>query len=426
MVKEELRLGECSSHPASSKNAKDKSNSSTLRAMRETKDSDDCSDPGSRCSSEKDSGYSDNGSDWHQTNVTQQRNKRQTREVGDVTESGQSQDGGKGKPGNPKRMPRGQTIQPIYILNNIALKQPETIQKSGQLLWTNGSSEAIASGSTHMILFQQPSFMPAATLQLHKPSSLKNSTTGKKVTTYLPILNSYPRIAPHPSKKPPDKSFLSDEAWILSKRVCTEYKGDLKPVSRSQELAVFTLEQSTSSTSSSSPTQETPNSAPCSPSTSVLTSKGSQRSSNTRHRRFLNTAEILRQSGLLDITLRTKELLGQSNTTEREIAELRQHTELLCQATSSGLSGGAAWQNVHRTMAESNCYPDLKNLKYLQSLSHLESAGQSAGAGKEAALSSDSTPKQNRACAEPHKEFTSSDTYPEEVAFMPPDSSTAA
>lgn len=58
MVKEELVMGECSSHLASSKNAKEKSNSSTLRAMRKNKDSDDRIERGSRCSSEKDSGYS--------------------------------------------------------------------------------------------------------------------------------------------------------------------------------------------------------------------------------------------------------------------------------------------------------------------------------------------------------------------------------
>lgn len=58
MVKEDPVTGECSSHLASSKNAKEKSNSSTLRAMRKNKDSDDRIERGSRCSSEKDSGYS--------------------------------------------------------------------------------------------------------------------------------------------------------------------------------------------------------------------------------------------------------------------------------------------------------------------------------------------------------------------------------
>ncbi len=58
MPKEQPCLGEHSPCAASSKNAKDKSNSTTLLAIRNNKDSDDSSGRGSRCSSEKDSGYS--------------------------------------------------------------------------------------------------------------------------------------------------------------------------------------------------------------------------------------------------------------------------------------------------------------------------------------------------------------------------------
>ncbi|XP_077396252.1 CLOCK-interacting pacemaker [Festucalex cinctus] len=422
MVKEELVLGECSSHPASSKNAKDKSNSSTLRAMRETKDSDDCSERGFRCSSEKDSGYSDNCSDWQQTDADRQSNKNQTQAAADVT-SGPSQDGGKGNAGNPKRMPSVQAIQPIYILNNIMFKRPQTIPKSGHLLWPHVSSEAPGSAGAHMIFFPQPSLMPTT---LHKPSSHKNSTAGKKV---LPVLNSYPRIAPHPIKKPPDKSLLSDEAQNLSKRVCTEHKGDLEPVATSQQLATSALDQpssSSSSSSSSSPTQESSNSAPCSPSASAPTSRPPPRSGSGRHRRFHNTVEILRQSGLLDITLRTKELLRQSNATEREIAELRRHAELLCQAADGG---SPSWQSVYRTMAESNYYPDLQNLTCLKSPTHRESVDHLEIAGKEATRRSDpsgllsTTPRQNCSRVEPRREFSSSETSPE-VVFTPPDSST--
>ncbi|KAM9812600.1 CLOCK-interacting pacemaker [Syngnathus typhle] len=424
MVKEELGPGEFSS-----KNAKDKSNSSTLRAMREIKDSmkDDCSERGSCCSSEKDSGYSDNGSDWQQTDVDQQSNKRQTKEDADVLPSSQGQNCGKAKPGNPQHMPRDQANQRMYILNNVVLKQPETIPKSGELLWTNSSSGATGSGGTHMILFQQPSLIHTA-LQLHKPSSQKNSTAGKKVTTYLPILNSYPRIAPHPSKKPPDKSPSSNKVPNLSKRVCTEHKGELEPVARSPRPAIGPLEPP--ALSSSGPTRVSSNSAPCSPSTSTLTSRGSQRSGNIRHRRFLNTVEILRQSGLLDITMRTKELLRQSNVTEREIAELRRHTDLLCQAASASPSDTATWQTLYRTMAESNCYADLQNLQHLKLPSHRESPGYLESAGKETTQSSGSssrlstTPRPNCGWAEPRRELLSSEASSEEVTFMFPDSST--
>lgn len=59
MPKEQPCLREQSPGAPSSKNAKDKNNSMTLLAIRDSKvDTDNSSGRGSRCSSEKDSGYS--------------------------------------------------------------------------------------------------------------------------------------------------------------------------------------------------------------------------------------------------------------------------------------------------------------------------------------------------------------------------------
>lgn len=66
MPKEQPFLSEHSLSAPSSKTAKDKSNSSTLLAIRNTKDAESSSGRGSRCSSEKDSGYS--GESMHQSN----------------------------------------------------------------------------------------------------------------------------------------------------------------------------------------------------------------------------------------------------------------------------------------------------------------------------------------------------------------------
>ncbi|XP_061734673.1 CLOCK-interacting pacemaker isoform X2 [Nerophis ophidion] len=388
MVKEELRLSERGSHPPSSKNTKDKSNSLTLKAMRQVKVTDDRRQRG--CSSEKDSGYSDNGSDWQPTDVEDQQSiKSQSTEGAVVPPFHHGQDAGKGKTGNSSQIPRGQPIQPFYIVNNIVLKQPESVQKNGRLLWRNSLGEAAGSGSTNMILFQQPSLMPTA-LHLHKPSSQKNNQA-----THLPILNSYPCIAPHPSKKPPDKTLSNDQVQKLRKRVYTERTGYLKAVATSEQPC-----STSSSSPASSPAAASSCKTPPSPSSSssVHISRGPQ---GTRHRRFLNMAEILRQSGLLDITLRTKELLRQSYATEREIAELREHTELLCRAADCGTA--ATWQSVHRTMAESSYYPSLKNLQHFQSPSHLDSAGDAVD-----------IPRQN----------CEAEVSREEVAFKPPDSLT--
>ncbi|XP_070762277.1 CLOCK-interacting pacemaker [Enoplosus armatus] len=467
MPKEQPYPSEHSPRAASSKKAKDKSNSTTLLAIRNTKYAKDSSERGSRCSSEKDSGYSD-GSEWQQTDVEdQQSNISQYRcsERAETSQPGQNRVLGRGIPGHPALMPAGRELPPIYIIKNMVLKQPDMIQKRGQLPQRNGSRETGSSGAAHMILLQQPGLLPA-TLQLqHKPLPRKSSTTGKKIKgTYLPILNSYPRIAPHPSKKPPDKSSLNDESQNLSKRVCTEHNSDDTPVTRSLSeqhlykqptIAAVTPGQPCSSSnrdslSSSSPTtvsssQGSPSGSSLHSTPSFLATRGLHRNSSTsnRHRRFLNTVEILRQSGLLDITLRTKELLHQSNATERDIAQLRQHTELLCQAASNpscSLNSITAWEHLHRTMAESGTYPNLKILKNIPVPCHPDSAISTGDANGPLAVENPAVPPSRLLTTVPHpnqncpasqqshsgqgRELEARYKSSEKVTYMPPDSST--
>lgn len=294
-----------------------------------------------------------------------------------------------------------------------------------------------------MILLQQPRLLPAS-VQLHKPLSRKSSITGKKINgSYLPILNSYPRIAPHPSKKPPDKSSSNDESQNLSKRICTEHN---KPVTISQpelhlykqpKLPVLTSGMPCSSSirdsrpSSSLTTVSSSRSSVCSTS-SILSTRGLHRNGTTsaRHHRFFNTVEILRQSGLLDITLRTKELMRQSSDTEQSIAQLRQHTELLCQAASNpGCSPSdiAAWEYLHRAMAESDSYPNLKILQNLHIPFCPDSASQPASVytgdanGPQAADESSGVPPSRLLTTIPDP---NGDKSSEKGTFMSPDSST--
>lgn len=308
-----------------------------------------------------------------------------------------------------------------------------------------------------MIILQQPSLL-LATFQLPEPSSQKTRPTRKnKNGTYLPILNSYPRIAPHPSKKPPDKSPSSNKSQTVFKRVCTEHESDDTPVTislleqhlnKQPKLAVSTSRSTCSSSARGSP--ETISSSPGSPSRSSVNHSTSiaGRGSTTRHRRFLNTVEILRQSGLLDITLRTKELLRRSNATERDIAQLRQHTELLCKAAgdpSCSQSDVAAWEHLHRSMAESGSYPNLKVPQNHQSLCHpgpasqMESISTSESSGPLVVESSEVSSAQFITAAagsnichpvvqqlhQGHgRELEACSKSAEKVTFMPPDSST--
>ncbi|KAM4566291.1 CLOCK-interacting pacemaker isoform 1-T2 [Odontesthes bonariensis] len=383
MPKEQPCLREHSPCPPSSKNAKDKTNSTTLQALRDTKDAGDSYRRGSNCSSEKDSGYSD-GSDWQQTDVEdQRRNRNQSKasENAETSQPGQNKELGPKNLENPTMTPAKLNHPPICILKDMVLKQPDIIQNRGQLLWTNGIR--INNRSPHMILFEQPSFLPAAP-PLHKPLCKTSNVKEKKtIGPYLPSLNTHPRIAPHPSKKPPDISALNREYQNLSKRVCTEHKAETpatkglpeQHLHKQPKLAVshsgplcsssasYSLTSCAPSTTSS--VSESPSMSSLHTTSSFTTPFGLNKNITTgaRHHRFLKTVDILRQSGLLDITLRTKELLRQSNATERDISQLRQHTELLCQAASNpnrSLSGTTAWEHLQRTMAESGSYPELQ------------------------------------------------------------------
>lgn len=57
---------------------------------------------------------------------------------------------------------------------------------------------------------------------------------------------------------------------------------------------------------------------------------------DTRRKRFCNTYNILSNSGLLDIALRTKELHRQNRRTQMDLDRLKEHTELFLQALLSG------------------------------------------------------------------------------------------
>lgn len=268
---------------------------------------------------------------------------------------------------------------------------------------------------TQLLLIQQPAIpAPASSTLIQPKNHLKKATSRSNQphkNSYLPILNSYPRIAPHPRKeghenkvggRAPGVKESGGEGQSQSKRVCTEEeKRDTvsttthlvkshhqqkearhKSRSSSAQTKGHHSQQRSCSDNISSPSvssSQTP-SPPCtsdspsssssppssSPSSSVAHSpyRPAPDSTSMRQRRFLNTAEILNQSGLLAITLRTKELLKQNAATEREIAQLRQHTQYLCQAAQATQSGPnessqQSLEKLVQAMSESGSYPEL-------------------------------------------------------------------
>ncbi|CAI5644283.1 unnamed protein product [Oreochromis niloticus] len=404
MLKEQEPYGEHNTHSAS-KNAKDKSNSATLwasqggthRVQSGMGDKSTCMlYCDSEKDSEKDSGYSEAGSDSVHTDVDDQRSSVNESH----RESRKCSNNNNANPAGPD-MTSYENILPVCLV----LKP----SGSGQLLhgplgW-GGSWHSLTSG------------------QFKEGSSCSNQNHSKN--SYLPILNSYPHIAPHPRKKIHEGKGirvdgvkeLCSEGQSQSKRACIEEEkreavsttipllqqqqkddkvhfqhkvrgGHPPPIlslshcllpsyassktqhksrhchknSSSENLGSLSILSShiPSSPSSFSPLSSSPSSSSPTSSTAHSPYHLALDSSSTRQRRFHNTAEILNQLGLLAITLCTKELLKQNVAIETEITQLRQHTHLLSQASqNSGTEVSHSLDKLFQIMRESGAYPNL-------------------------------------------------------------------
>ncbi|CAL1570896.1 unnamed protein product [Knipowitschia caucasica] len=307
--------------------------------------------------SEKDSGYSDTSSELK---PKKDRSSKKSRETSD--DFPQKEPHKNGNHGNVVVAPPTGQLPTFYIIKNMVAEQPHIVQKN-PVLWSSQSYPS-GSGSNPVLQLQPPN--TTSTAQPQTPGASKAISTGKPETTaFLPILNSFPRIAPHPYKKPPDKTTPAD-SLNQSKRVCIESNNTQTNKSlQGQRIPVIC--SSSSGASSNYGTASTPRL----PSSTTLDKTSV---ANPRQSCFINTVQVLKQSGLLDIALRTKRLASESNVSARDVTQLRQHSESLCQLASSSkqnTSNMASWLDLHRIMSDSGNYPELKDVQALQ--------GQSAG-----------------------------------------------
>ncbi|XP_034463407.1 CLOCK-interacting pacemaker-like [Hippoglossus hippoglossus] len=437
--------GHCVERPvrSTSKNAKDKSNSATLRASKsgyymEPPGMGDMIDHLLRCDSERDSEKDSGYSDSVHTDVDDQRSS-----VSEPYRQSSKSSNNNHVNGAVHNMPPYEELPPIYVIKNLIVKpsRPEPFLHGPLALGGGWHSLTSTQAPTQLLLIQQPA-MPASSTstpsfsqaapqaQIKTGGSRHNQNHGSK-NSYLPILNSYARIAPHPRKeshKGKGRKWVEGleeaggEGQSQSKRVCTEDEKReavstthhlLKPQQQRQKEGRFHsyfqykdrgghnpfpilsqspplshphhFKQSLGSPSISS--CQTPSPPSFSESPSFSSAPSSSPSSSTAHspyrlppdssftcqHRFLDTAESLNQLGLLAITLRTKELLKQNAATEREIAQLRQHTHLLCQVAKAGHSrcsnGSGSLNKLLQALSKSPSYPnlDFNQLKTLSS-----------------------------------------------------------
>uniref|UniRef100_UPI003AB0CC82 CLOCK-interacting pacemaker n=1 Tax=Centroberyx gerrardi TaxID=166262 RepID=UPI003AB0CC82 len=361
----------------------------------------------SRADSERDSGFSDASSE-HTSMMDTTDSEDSPRSV--VRQG--SQRSGSGSQPSQLAVVGGSysSLSPMIIMNNVLLKQPGD---NPPALKPWGFSPAV---EVVQPVVQQPQvvFLQPVVSRRASSASKEASSRHRRPKKYLPILKSYPKIAPHPgdsssssgrgtaSSSSSSSSSTSSSSYSSSFSTGSERGSSLAsshrerhqrdkrkrnlsggssnsgsttlslpapPSSMSPLLQHRLTLPSTETSASSSPARERPlpavsqseltpspsltpsNHTNCTknqtlpvPLPQVATQESSSQDeynyidgdSDTKRKRFCNTYNILSQSGLLDITLRTKELLRQNRRTQTELDRLKEHTDLFLQALQSG------------------------------------------------------------------------------------------
>lgn len=280
-------------------------------------------------------------------------------------------------------------LSPVIIMNNVLLNQPgESPPALKPWSFSSGVQQP-------QVVFLQPVVSSQAS-----STSKETSQRHRRPKKYLPILKSYPKIAPHPgdSSSSSGRGTASSSSFRCSSssesdRGSSSASGHRDRCHRdkrhkrlsggagSSESTTSSLPSPSSSTSpllqrclslpsaETSPDSERPSSVlsqpDVAPSPSLTPShhsscskddtlfipqsdpKGSfpedpdpaNANEDAKRKRFCNTYNILSKSGLLDITLRTKELLRQNRRSQSELERLKEQTQLFFQALQSGDQG---------------------------------------------------------------------------------------
>uniref|UniRef100_A0A3P9JXM2 CLOCK-interacting pacemaker b n=1 Tax=Oryzias latipes TaxID=8090 RepID=A0A3P9JXM2_ORYLA len=269
------------------------------------------------------------------------------------------------------------SLSPMIIMNNVLLKQPADNPPAMKPWGVNPTVKVVQP------VVQQPPFVFIQPVVSGQTSSASKECTSrrKRSKKYLPILKSYPKIAPYPrdssgssgrgvasssSGSERSSSSLNSSQWEAGQRektLCGSISDSTTPGRPVTPGTTSPLHQSRPSfqttETSSSPRREKPSSAVIltdlltpttgskDPALSRLRPSSGENNdsdqcslsdceSDAKRKRFCNTYNILSKSGLLDITLRTKELLRQNRHTQSDLDRLKEQTDLFLRALQSG------------------------------------------------------------------------------------------
>ncbi|XP_063804338.1 CLOCK-interacting pacemaker [Pseudophryne corroboree] len=252
---------------------------------------------------------------------------------------------------------------PVLVLKNLLVDQkfdPDPHIRS----WNVPSFQLFPSSSQVLVF---PQSVPSA----------KPSLTCRKSTKYLPILNSYTKIAPHPStlptastfpygnKRRADKSRHNQAKRLLSETQSSDNKKKMPLAGhemKEQEGQVLGV------VAACAEPQLDPLQNYTGPSEHLSTDVGDPKMSflddiphssdlsvpppENRSRRFQNTLEVLHRSGLFSIAMKTKELARLNQATQIQLERLQEQVALYNKAMSG--NNPEDWQSLQESLAGCN------------------------------------------------------------------------
>lgn len=247
-------------------------------------------------------------------------------------------------------------LSPMIIMNNFVLKQPSPVAPA-EKQWGFPSPMEVMPQSQVVLL--QPMVSNGSS-----SSSKTGSENTRQSKSYMPILKSYPRIAPHPADVP-TKRVGSSKVRVSStsgydQRQKRHHHGHRLYSSPSPQPALPTtikpIFEAANNQSQAAESQEQLSDKALSPlagTSSLLPYADEFRTDIDSNRmdadqddalsidgdklkRFSNTYNILNKSGLLGITMRTKQLIKENKRTQGQLQQLQEQTALLLEALSSG------------------------------------------------------------------------------------------
>ncbi|XP_038621343.1 CLOCK-interacting pacemaker [Tachyglossus aculeatus] len=342
--------------------------------------------------SDKDSGFSDGSSEC--LSCAEQMDTEDTlNPLGWTGDDGSLQNPDVGSSSFP-------ALSPMVVMKNVLVKQGSS--SSELQSWTVQPSFEVISAQPQLVFLHPP--VPPPVSSFHAGEKKSDSRN------YLPILNSYTKIAPHPGKRslsltPEEGGGAGDRKRTCSDRCRTSSsslgptKTNVLPSGPSAMPPGLRLDQDSARQSSSSlpagggrrtvpsfqpgpggrsvggprltpeapavdgsgrgaensvslSTPAVPSSPPATVGQLRRTLEAFPEPRQSKHRRFQNTLVVLHRSGLLEITLKTKELIRQNQATQVELDRLKEQTQLLVEAAQSNTP--QAWAKLQASLSVCN------------------------------------------------------------------------